>query len=492
MKSISDNFSQQLDPIQSDAYIFISEQIFDGLVRLDKKLNIVPELADYWTISDDGKVYTFYLRKGIPFHNHREMLASDVKFSLERIIAKENNSPYFHYFLNRVKGAVEFRKGRDTEVRGFKVLDKHVFQIEWTKPYVSSLYLLSMPFCKVLPADLVKKQGYNFFYKPIGTGPFYFDSWIRDTRLNIAGVRLKRNDEYFLGAPYLDFIEFCPFFTLEHFLNEAIDLIPVVSEKLLDEDFKIYVDGSINTYFLGMSCHIPPFDRKEVRRAVLFGIDKQQLIEAVAEPRYVRTPVNNFIPSRLPGFYPTNDDVVFNFDRAVSLLWEVGLMGENKFPEVILFMRWPRTDFSFNFQRDLKKQLSLLGINLKTRYYRSIEEVQKCREPFLILWNELMTIPDPADLIQPLFQSNSIFNIFCYSNEELDEILQKTEIERSWSKRIHFFHQIEQLLQKEIPAIPLFSQQNRIAIQPYIKGVRVPPFGFYYLDARKIWKEDKR
>ncbi|MFW6159784.1 MAG: ABC transporter substrate-binding protein, partial [Acidobacteriota bacterium] len=317
IKSISDEFRQQLDPVQPGAYIFISEQIFDGLVRLDKKLNIVPELSDYWTISNDGKIYTFYLRKGIPFYNHREVLASDVKFSLERILAPETDSPFFQYFLSRVEGAAEFREGKDTEVRGFKVLDKHIFQIEWTKPYVSALYLLSMPFCKILPADMVEKQGKNFFYKPTGTGPFYFDSWVRDTRLNIVGVRLKRNDDYFLGAPYLDTIEFCPLFTLDHFLNGQIDLIPVVSEKLLDGNFQVYVDGSIQTFFLGMSCHIPPFDREEVRRAILHGIDKQQLIEAVAESRYVRKPVNSFIPSRLPGFYPTNEDAVFNLDRAV-------------------------------------------------------------------------------------------------------------------------------------------------------------------------------
>ena len=61
LKSFSDEFRQQLDPAQPGAYIFISEQIFDGLVKLDKKLNVVPGLAEYWTISHDGRIYTFYL-----------------------------------------------------------------------------------------------------------------------------------------------------------------------------------------------------------------------------------------------------------------------------------------------------------------------------------------------------------------------------------------------------------------------------------------------
>ena len=98
-----------------------------------------------------------------------------------------------------------------------------------------------------------------------------------------------------------------------------------------------------------------------------------------------------------------------------------------------------------------------------------------------------MSFPDPEDMVRPLFHSKSIFNVFEYVNTNLDRLLQMAEVERSWKKRINLFHKIEELLFADIPAIPLFSHQNRVAIQPYVRGVEYPSLGFYYLDAKKIW-----
>lgn len=98
-----------------------------------------------------------------------------------------------------------------------------------------------------------------------------------------------------------------------------------------------------------------------------------------------------------------------------------------------------------------------------------------------------MNFPDPEGVIRPLFFSESILNVFNYANPELDKLLQKAEIERSWTKRIKLFHKIEQILSSDVPALPLFSHQNRVAMQPHVRGVQVPPLGFYYLDAKKIW-----
>jgi ABC-type transport system substrate-binding protein len=485
LKSFSDEFRQQLDPAQPGAYIFISEQIFDGLVKLDKKLNVVPGLAEYWTISQDGRVYTFYLRRGVKFHNGQECLASDVKYSFERLLDPKARSPYYQHFLNRVVGGVDFRVGRDTEVRGFRVLGKHVFQIEWTHPYVSALYLLSTPFCKILPRDLMLKQGKKFFYRPIGTGPFVFDSWIRNARLDIIGIRLKRNKNYFLKPPYVSMIEFCPFFTLDQFVNQEIDSIPVLSEKLLNNHFQIFVDGSVNVFFLGMSCHLPPFDRKKVRQAISLVIDRQDLINELEEARYLREPSFQFVPPRLPGFFPQAREVSPNLEKADSLLKEAGF--DNLETNVDLFLPWPRSDFKIKFYRALRHQLNSLGLKINLKYYRNLEEVKSSQRPYFILLQELMTIPDPETIIRPLFQSNSYFNLIHYSNIKIDELLKKASIQRSWSKRIKIFHQIESILKDEMPAIPLYNQQNRVAMQPYVRGVEIPVLGFYYLDTRKIW-----
>jgi MarR-like DNA-binding transcriptional regulator SgrR of sgrS sRNA len=85
-----------------------------------------------------------------------------------------------------------------------------------------------MPFCKILPRDKIISDGSGFFRKPSGTGPFKFDYYLRTNKLEIAGIHLTRNDEYFGKPAYLNAVEFCPLFTLDHFMNEEIDSTPVI------------------------------------------------------------------------------------------------------------------------------------------------------------------------------------------------------------------------------------------------------------------------
>jgi ABC-type transport system substrate-binding protein len=296
VKSFADQFRRQLDPIKSDSFIFLSEQLYDGLVRLDKNFNIVPSLAEYWEISPDGEKYTFHLRKGVLFHDGEELTAEDVKYSLERILDKKNDSPYFHYFLSRVLGAEEFRSEKAEHVSGFKAQDKYTFEIHWVKPYVSALYLMSMHFCKILPKEMSQIMGDRFFFNPSGTGPFAFEHWLRDTRLNIVGVCLKRNENYFMGKPYLEAVEFCSLYKLDNFLREEIDSIPLISNRLFDSKYQIFEDGSINIAFLGMSCNIAPLNRPDIRKAISLGIDKNEIIRQLDEPQLHSSPASRFFP----------------------------------------------------------------------------------------------------------------------------------------------------------------------------------------------------
>ena len=224
VKSFTNIFRNQLDPTSPDSYIFVSEQLYDGLVSLDRYLKIVPSLAEYWKISSDGLKYTFYLRRRIKFHHGEELTAEDVKFSLERLIDKKTDSPFYQLFITRVVGAQDFREERSGEVAGFIVRDKYIFEVRLIKPYVPTLYLMSMQFCKILPKNNLLSRGRGFFSQPSGTGPFKFDYWVRGPQLEILGVRLERNDDYFRGRPYLDAIEFSPHYTLDHFLIERLTL----------------------------------------------------------------------------------------------------------------------------------------------------------------------------------------------------------------------------------------------------------------------------
>ena len=487
VKSFESEFSTQLDPASPEAHIFVIEQIYDGLVRVDKNLNIVPSLADYWEISPDGKKYTFYLRRGVKFHHGGELSAEDVKYSFERLFDEEIDSPSFQLFLARVEGAKDFRERKTGEVKGFKVLDKYKFEIHLEKPFVSTLYLMSMHFCKILPRNLVLKQGKGFFSKPSGTGPFMFDYWVRTTRLDIAGVRLKRNEEYFGAKPRLEVVEFCPLFTLDNFLKGEIESIPVLSDKLLKSGYQIFQDGSLHQIFLGMSCHIPPFDRPMVRKAISYALNKRDIARDTYDMRYVRKVTNNYIPPRLTGFFPRDDEMSYDLEKARRMLRKAGFTIREEFPPLTLFLDFPRSELKNKIYRALREQLDSLGIKLRTSYYKTFEEIRSHKKPYLVLLGRVMNFPDPEDIIRPLFLSNSTFNVFGYSNPELDKLLQEAEIERSWTKRIDLFHRIEKILFSDVPAVPLFSHQNRIVMQSYVRGIEEPPLGFHYFDVKKIW-----
>jgi ABC-type transport system substrate-binding protein len=260
-----------------------------------------------------------------------------------------------------------------------------------------------------------------------------------------------------------------------------------VSKKLLTPNFQIFQDGLLHPKFLGLSCQIPPLDRAIVRKAILLALNKREIARDVFDMKYARQVINNYIPSRLPGFFPRDDEESYDLEKAKQMLQEAGFSTEGEFPPLTLLIDLPRTEMKFKIYRALRKQLDALGIKLRLNYYRSLKEIKSYNKPYLVFTGREMSFPDPEDIIRPLFFSKSIFNIFNYVNPELDKLLQEAEIERSWTKRINLFHQIEKILISDVPALPLFSHQNRVAMQPYVRGVEVPSLGFYYLNARKIW-----
>jgi len=483
------NVSQiELDPAHPLSLIFLSEQMYDGLVRLNKNLRIEPSLAEYWEISSDGTVYTFFLRRGVRFHDGSELNAADVKFSLERLLAKQTESPYYHYFVTRVEGAQAYRDGRASEVSGYRVLDEYTFQIQWSKPYVPALYLMSMHFCKILPREKVMEAGQNFWLRPAGTGPFIFDYWIRTSRLEIAGVRLKQNVDYFDGKPHLAGIEFLThFFTLDNFYSQEIDSIPVLTNRLLNSEYNIFQDGALTHYFLGMSCHIYPLDRLSVRKAIALGLDKKAIVQAAADVRYLRKVTHNIIPSRLPGFFPITRTDGFDRERAKEMLQAEGFSQENEFPTLTVYFEFPRNPLKNRIFGVIRDQLSALGIRSRMDFFESAENLFRVGGPYLVFHRRTLGIPDPEDVINPLFHSLSTENVFGYANSEIDGLIKDVEVERSMKKRIQLFHKIEKILLRDVPAIPLFSHQNRVAMQPYVQGVVVPALGFYYIDTTKIW-----
>lgn len=481
-------FNRALDPA-SPAHYFVTEQLFDGLVKYDSRFNPTPALAEYWTISEGGTRIAFHLRRGVRFHNGRALTADDVKFSLERLV--RDRPAVARLFTGKVVGAEEYRAGQAAEVAGFRAVDPSTFEIRWLRPYVAGLYLLGMYACKILPRDLVEGQGQSFFYKPVGTGPFKFGEWIRSSQLEILGVRLERNPYYYEGPPYLSALEYSPYYTDEQFASGDVHLISVTSERTLHEGCRILENGTLKTYFLAFSCDTPPLDRPEVRRALALGLDKTRLAEASDTPGTLHQVMDNYVPPFLPGFYPKAAGPFADTDAARLLLDRLLPDGGRKALTLTLLCDGPKTGESIGFARELGRQLGALEIKLDVRYLRRPEDARTVRVPYVRFLAYTMDFPDPENIIVPLFYSGSPANAMSsrYDNPRLDGLLERTAAETSWERRTALFRDTEKILFEDVPAVPLFAERIRIAIQPQVRGLELPATGFIFLDTRNIWLE---
>jgi ABC-type transport system substrate-binding protein len=170
----------------------IAAKLFNGLVRLDENLNIVPDIAERWNISPDGKVYTFFLRRGVKFLNGREVVAQDFKYSFERILSPHFRSPNT-WVLEKIEGAEDYMRGRAGSVKGIEVMDKRILRLKLKEPFSAFLSLLTMTPCYVVPREEAEKP--DFSTNPSGTGPYKLKKWLHNNE-----IILDRREDYFEGG----------------------------------------------------------------------------------------------------------------------------------------------------------------------------------------------------------------------------------------------------------------------------------------------------
>jgi len=149
----------------------------------------------------------------------------------------------------------------------------------------------------------------------------------------------------------------------------------------------------------------------------------------------------------------------------------------------------PKKEIHFKVYRELRRQLALLGIGVQMRNPKSHEEMKTVKSPYLVFMEWPIEFPDPENIVRPLFHSESEVNLaaFHYQNSDIDALIKKSELEMSWEKRVELFRKMEAILASEMPAVPLYTVRERIALQPEVRGVKITPLGVDYLDARDVW-----
>jgi peptide/nickel transport system substrate-binding protein/oligopeptide transport system substrate-binding protein len=307
----------------------IIKSIFSGL--MDYKpgtTELTPDLAEGYTISDDGLTYTFTLRPNLKFHNGRAVTSADVKYSIERAVNPKTNCPGAGYF-GTIKGYDDVAGGKATALSGVAIPDGKTIVFTLTRPDATFLHIMAINFAFVVPKEEVEKYGADFGHHPVGTGAFKFVEWKLGQKLVLA----RNKDYHIAGVPYLDQITFEfgqePTVALLRLQKGEVDLlgdgIPPAQFLQITSDAAnkaLWVAGAqMNTDYVTMNVKVKPFDNLKVREAVNMAINKDRVIQIINGRA---KPANQVLPPSLPGYDTAHQGYAYDPAKAKALLAEAG------------------------------------------------------------------------------------------------------------------------------------------------------------------------
>ncbi|MBK8552448.1 MAG: ABC transporter substrate-binding protein [Ignavibacteria bacterium] len=465
---------RSLDPvgINDNVSHHVAHQIYDLLIDLDSTLQLIPELALSWEISEDGLLYTFHLRKGVMFQDNacfpngkgREFKASDVKYSFDRVCDPRTGTLGFDYYKNYVVGASEFfdevsaarresREPRLKDVSGYIVKDDTTFQIQLKKPFGPFIYYMCLGFAYIVPKEAVEKYGKDFFQNPVGTGPFLFVNWTQDLELN-----LKKNPGYWAKdvhgnqLPYVDNVKFkflkelsqqmlefqngnldesyrIPNESFKAVVNEQKNLTPEFSQ------FKLQKVPSLSLQFYGFLTTGKIFNNEKVRQAFNYAIDRDKILKFVLNGQAFMGAVYGIVPPPMPNYDVKKiKGYTFDLTKAKQLMAEAGYQDGKGFPDAVLQIN-SGGDRNIQLAESIQNMLKEIGVNMKLniiQFAQHLDNIDAGRADFFRLgW--IADYPDPENFLNLYYGKNvpkdpkaiSPINSTRYQNPEFDALLKK-------------------------------------------------------------------
>jgi ABC-type transport system substrate-binding protein len=447
--------------------------LFNGLMDYQAgTYNLEPDLAKSFTISPDGKTYTFKLREDVKFHNGRKLTAEDVKYSIERAINPKTQSPGQGFFWS-IKGFDEMVAGTTDELSGMTVIDPYTLKIELSSPDATFLHVMAINFAFAVPKEEVEKYGQDFGKHPVGTGAFKMKEW----KLGQHVVYERNTDYYKAGLPRLDKIVFEvgqePTVALLRLQRGEVDIlgdgIPPARFLQVKNDPQnaglIIEGGQLHTGYVSMNVRIKPFDNKKVRQAVNMAINKQRICKIINNRA---VPANQPLPPAMPGYDKNYKGYPFDPAKAKALLAEAGL-ADGFTTELYANNTDPNPRIAQAIQRDLAE----IGINaeIKTLAQSTVIAAGGEEDQAPMIWSGGMAwiadFPDPSNFYGPILGCGGAvkggWNWAWYCNEELDALAAKADAMSDpalKAEREDLWRSIFIKLMDDAPWAPVFNEQR--------------------------------
>lgn len=462
-------------------------QVFDGLLAVDEKLNLVPELARSWRISEDGRTYVFELVPNATFHNGRAITAEDFVYSFKRLLEPGMRERGIGAeYLKDVSGAEDYAAGRATEIRGLKAIDRIHFSIELRTPDTTLLAAMTMPNFKVVPREAI---GPDFGKRPVGSGPFVFEEWRPGNE-----IRLRANRSYYAKGPEIDEVQFrvrgdmSTRETLEMFRRGRVQMIEAVGEDasfLAKEGYQVVKHSELSVHYLGFNCAMQPFNDVRVRRAVASAIKYDRF--GMTEPlNYI--PASGIIPPGMSGYKPRDRPYRYDPVAAVQLLKAAGYQNGFMNTSVDFFSYTGDVGLGTMTENSIAEDLLKIGLRLHRSPLPWAEFDQALTDKrlpvFRLAW--IADVPDTSSVLYSLFYSRALNNFFAYSNAEVDHLLLRAHAELDPEMKSMLYADAEARILQDVPMIPLDFGCYIYALQPYVRGLALSPYGLADIPLERV------
>ncbi len=464
-----------LDPAKAYEYFSdnILQNIMGGLVKyIPGTTKIVPDMAESWKISKDGKVYTFKLKKGLVFSNGDPIDAKVYEYSMKRVIKLKQNPAFL---LADV-------------VKDVKALDKYTLQITLKYPYSPFISILAFTISypvdpKVYPADKV----YNGL--PVSCGPYMVKKLVRGQE-----IELVRNPKYY-GKKAKTPTILIKIYREANNLYMALKggeielayrtLLPQQLEQIQkDKNFKTYIGDSPFIREIVFNAKSKQFSNPRLREALSYAVNRAQIAKEIFKGQV--NPLYTLIPAGMWG----HKDVMphYNINKAVAKLKALGYTKAKPLSITLWYSPSHYGSTESDVALMIKNQFEKTGLvkcNVKYAEWATYVDywTKGVMGMFLLGWYP--DYFDPDDYMWPFLETSASPGMGSfYSNKSMDKLLIKARAVSSVKERTKLYYKVQEMMVKEAPYIPLFQGQQQVVAKPNIKGILMDPvqiFRYYLL-----------
>lgn len=493
-----DNISS-LDPInaRTQANNWACNLIYNSLVKINSELNIEPDIAKSWDISEDGKTYTFKLRQDVSFHKHpifgkdstRNVIANDFVFSFDRL-----NDP-------KAGGAGGWIMNN---IEDYQAINDSTLQIKLKSASPAFLGLISMKYASVVPHELFKNGNEEFNKQPIGTGPFQFKVWEDNVKLVF-----RKNQNYFefdekgKRLPYLEAVNitFLPEKNAEFLelikgnIDMMADLDPSYKDEILNplgelnpkysNKIQLIKAPYLSTVYLCFYLDAPDAVAPELREALNYGVNKEKIIKYMMKG--IAFPADGgFIPKGLPGYDPKSG-YTFNSKKARELIRSYkNKNGTIKPIELTTVQEY------VDICEYISAEMAKLGLPLQVNVVPgpTMRDGKSTGKFTLFRANWGADYPDAENFLSLFYSKNFAPegpNYSHYKNAEFDKLYKQSFLINNLDERAKIYAEMDALMMKSSPILPLFYDQTAVFLNKKVKGFHISPIKI--LDLTRVYKE---